>query len=58
MLSNQLGRVVKQCKCGYSMHEMTRKPAMSFTIAEFECPQCEGTCKHYLYVDERNLPDE
>ncbi len=52
-------RKIKECyECGYSLTEEVKEVAEKCVVGETICPRCGKRAVHFLYVDERNLPDK
>ena len=51
-------RIIKACsECNYELTEQVNHDNSSCVVGDCTCPQCGGKAKHFMFIDERNLPD-
>lgn len=50
-------RRVKECTCGYGLHEILNKQHYKIIETTCICPQCGCEAHHYLYVDKKNMQE-
>ena len=51
-------RTIKICsKCNYELTEQVNTNDAQYIVDDCTCPQCGEKAKHFMFIDERNLPD-